>query len=211
MTGGKGTVKPRQQRISFASFRAKIFCSDCNAHFKDLEDAAIPLLEPMARGWPTGLGFKSQKTVALWGAKTAIALIAAATPEITEVIPAHHRQAIRNLGHPPDDMWIAYGRWEDHPYIWTGDALLDTSEEEGRGPDDSLHSYTALLGFGQLCLKAVGFTTEIPPVAVLGADFPSLARVWPRRENILDWPLDAPDVTSGDAWVLANLNPLVKA
>jgi hypothetical protein len=211
MTGGKGTVQPIRHRISFASFRAKIFCADCNEHFKHLEDAAIPVLEPMAKGWPISLGFKSQRTLALWGAKTGVALLAAATPTITEVIPAHHRHAIRYLDQPPHDMWVGYALWEDHPYIWTGDGLLDTSEEESRGPEDSLHSYTIFFGFGQLGLKVVAFTTEIPPVAVLGADFPSLARVWPPRRDILDWPPEASPVTTADAWLLANFNPLVGA
>lgn len=43
-------VRPRKQPISFASFRARIFCGDCNEHFGRLEGAVIPLLVPMARG-----------------------------------------------------------------------------------------------------------------------------------------------------------------
>jgi hypothetical protein len=211
MTGGKGNLEPIRRRISFASFRAKIFCEGCNTHFKHLEDAAIPLLEPMAKGWPTGLGFTSQKTLALWGAKTAVALLAATTPEITEVIPAHHRDAIRFLGHPPDEMWVGYVPWEDAPYIWTGDGLLDTSKEEGRGPDDRMHSYTVFFAFGYLGLKVVAFTQAIPAVATLTGEYPGLRRFWPPKRVIENWPPDAPAGTTGDAWVLGTLNPLRRA
>ncbi len=42
---------PRRQPISFASYRALIFCAGCNEHFaRSLEDAVIPILVPMARG-----------------------------------------------------------------------------------------------------------------------------------------------------------------
>jgi len=130
---GSGNVKTPREEISFASYRAKIFCESCNAHFKDLEDAAIPLIEPMAKGWEVTLGLSSQRTIALWAAKTTIALLAAAIREVAEVVPAHHRRAIRDLGSPPAEMWVSYFPWDGEPHIWVGTAL-STSRKTMRAP-----------------------------------------------------------------------------
>src|SRR5712691_7751467 len=40
----------RKQTISVASHRERIFCKQCNGHFKHLEDEAIPILVWMAKG-----------------------------------------------------------------------------------------------------------------------------------------------------------------
>jgi hypothetical protein len=210
MVSGKGNLKPIRHKISFASFRAKIFCRDCNTHFKHLEDRAIPLLEPMARGWPVGLGLTSQRTLALWGAKTGVALLAAVAPEVAKVVPAHHRHAIRNLGYPPEEMWVGYLPWSDDPFIWTGDGLLDVSMEDGRGTGDSMHSYTIFFGFGQLGLEVVAFTDVIPPEAVLARELPSLRRFWPPQPSIEDWPPQADAATTEDTWLLGTFNPLLR-
>ncbi len=56
----------RSQDISFANYRARVMCADCNGHFKHLEDAVIPLLVPMAQGLTLSLDRGSQELLALW-------------------------------------------------------------------------------------------------------------------------------------------------
>jgi hypothetical protein len=46
----------RKQAISFGGYRAPIMCGPCNEHFGRLEEAVIPLLEPMATGMSLVLG-----------------------------------------------------------------------------------------------------------------------------------------------------------
>ena len=104
-------LTPRKQPISFASHRARIFCRPCNTHFKHLEDKVIPLLVPMAQGRATiSLDSDSQAILALWAAKTAIALVAA-TPDLREFVPKAHRESVRRDGVPPVESWVGYVPW----------------------------------------------------------------------------------------------------
>jgi hypothetical protein len=89
----------RRQPISFANYRARVFCSGCNEHFKHLEDAVIPLLVPMARGMTLSLDVQTQTQLALWAHKTAIALCAAGS-DTQVAVPQQHRTAIRDGGVP---------------------------------------------------------------------------------------------------------------
>ncbi len=102
----RGEVGRASQPISFASFRARIFCKECNKHFKDLEDEVIQLLVPMARGRSVSLDTGTQALLARWAAKTAIALIAT-DPELREVVPAKHRRLIRDEGRLADETMVA--------------------------------------------------------------------------------------------------------
>jgi hypothetical protein len=212
LLAGTGNIKATRDRISFASFRAKIFCKACNAHFKHLEDAAIPLVEPMAKGWDISLGLKSQKTLALWAAKTGIALLAAATPAIAQVIPAHHRRSIRDRGRPPDEMWVGYLPWDSEPHIWLEDGTIDLPKDDKSAPPDVLATYDVLFAFRELAFKVTAFTSPIPPRAVLGGEIPSMRRFWPSRTNIEGWPPEAPERGNReDIPDLVAFNPLRRA
>jgi len=209
---GSGNVKTPREEISFASYRAKIFCESCNAHFKDLEDAAIPLIEPMAKGWEVTLGLSSQRTIALWAAKTTIALLAAAIREVAEVVPAHHRRAIRDLGSPPAEMWVSYFPWDGEPHIWVGDGTVDLPKDDESAPPDALHTYAAIFTFRELGFQAVGFTDPIPSRAILGRELPSVRRFWPPRSNVEEWPPAAPErANREDIPDLVAFNPLLRA
>lgn len=104
---------PRKQPVSFASYRARIFCSDCNTHFKHLEDAVIPLLVPMAKGLTLSLDQTSQALLALWADKTAMALIAA-DPSQEDVVPLDRHRAVRE-GRVAENTWVAFSRGATDP------------------------------------------------------------------------------------------------
>jgi hypothetical protein len=212
LTGtGNLDVPPRDERISFKSFRGKIFCQACNAHFKDLEDAAIPLLEHMALGWPVGLGLRSQRTLALWAAKTSVALLALIAPEIVAVIPMDHRRSIRYDGVPPDELWIAYLRWADtanEAYIWVSQGGV--SDRDEGAPEDPIHTYHVIFAFRELAFMSVGFARPLPAVAAPRRDTKPMPRFWPPRGDILDWPpSNQPAAERSDIDELVMFNPLL--
>jgi hypothetical protein len=95
-----------RHQVSFASHRGHIFCKSCNAHFKQLEDEVIPLLVPMASGGSLNLDSEAQAKLALWAVKTTYALIA--MQGAIEQVPEDHRRAVRELGRPVDEVWVAY-------------------------------------------------------------------------------------------------------
>ena len=68
-----GNVTKRRQPISAKSMRRKMFCGECQEHFKHLEDRVIPILEPMGKGSAVVLDREQQDVLAAWGAKTACA------------------------------------------------------------------------------------------------------------------------------------------
>ena len=104
----------RRQPISFASYRARVFCSGCNEHFKHLEDDVIPLLVAMARGRTLSLDQTSQTLLARWAHKTAIALIAAAS-DSRHPVPEQHLTAVRTVGVPGDHCRVSFFSWRGGP------------------------------------------------------------------------------------------------
>jgi hypothetical protein len=88
----------RKQAISFGGYRAPVMCVPCNEHLGRLEEAVIPLLGPMAKGIRLVLAADSQQLLALWAAKTAIALLAAEDP--ATVPKAHGKGSATRHGSP---------------------------------------------------------------------------------------------------------------
>ena len=174
----------RKQPISFASHRARIFCSDCNKHFKHLEDAVIPFLVPMATGRVVSLDGERQALLALWAAKTAVALIAASAPELGEVVPLEHRQTIRVDGMAPADTWIGFFTWRGGPVLAGG---IGTAEH----PLSPLNRYDAHMGvltFGQVGFYVVGFAQSLHPGDAFLNDREPMIRFWPPRPGLVHWP-----------------------
>ena len=115
-------LRPRKQPISFGSYRARIFCAGCNAHFHHLEDEVIPWLVPMAKGIPMSLSAGSQAVIAKWAVKTAMALLSA-EPGDQDIVPWPHRQALRGEGRVVADTWVGFFRWHGAPTLVTGKGI----------------------------------------------------------------------------------------
>jgi hypothetical protein len=126
-----GSMAPRTQPISFASYRARVLCTDCNTHFKHLEDAVIPLLVPMARDISLSLDAASRSRLARWAHKTAIALLAA-TPELREAVPAEHRRAVRDTDQAHRDVWVGFFSWRGGPVLGTAQGGITSPETRHR-------------------------------------------------------------------------------
>lgn len=198
IAGFEGTHDTRQASVT--NFRRRIFCKACNQHFKDLEDAVIPILEPMARGHSVTLGVDDQRLLALWGAKTGIAIVAP-VPETGDLVPLDHRLTVRQKDTPHAQQWVGYSAWQGGVCAIIGDHTLTVPED-----DHGFRAYQGVLTFGAVALKLFGLI-QVPPGRVLDADWPSIKRVWPERGGELQWPPDAPPTTRRELAKFIHLVP----
>lgn len=175
-----GGLPRRTQPISFASHRAEVFCEGCNAHFKSLEDAVIPLLVPMASGMAMALDRASQQLLSLWAAKTAIALLAG-TEGLGDIVPTPHRRAIRDEAQVPGEVFVGFFGWSGGPIVATGSPSLrsETAERDG---------YAAILTFAQLGFYVMGLRESLPPEEMIAGDSLPVRQFWPATNQLVGWP-----------------------
>lgn len=180
-------MTPERQNISVASFRRRIFCSDCNRHFKHLEDAVIPVLEPMGRGEQRTLSRDHQQTLALWGIKTTLAILAASKIEPSEFVPEAHRARVRLDGIPPDDSWVGFCPWHGPVALYAG--VLPWEFEDSDRPLGG-DAYGVMFSFGGVIMKVVGFPKTPPEPLRPGGHGDNIIAVWPPAEQVdeREWP-----------------------
>jgi hypothetical protein len=181
-----GRERPKRD-ISFANYRARIFCRGCNTHFKALEDEVIPLLQAMARGRALSLNRESQALLALWAHKTAIALLAASA-EHRDAVPVKHRLAVRDDGRVGPDTWVSFFAWSGGPVLATGELEALHHSEPGLGRD----GYLAFLSFAQVGFCVIGFE-PVGAEARVDGELPHLRQFWPPRVSLQHWPPPAVD------------------
>lgn len=175
----------RKQPISFASHRERIFCKGCNAHFKHLEDEAIPLIEWMAKGRSVILGKHEQDLLARWGAKTGFALMAA-EKEFRDFVPREHMSWLRQKDEPHPLNWVAYSSWDGHIFKANNDQSVTSPIL-----DRPYRAYTEVLTFARIAFKLFGLF-ESPPGVRIEGDWPGLRQVWPPLGRTISWPLTGP-------------------
>jgi hypothetical protein len=195
----------RHQPISFASHRARIFCKPCNTHFKDLEDAVIPLLVPMAKGRSVSLGPDSQALLALWASKTAIALLAAADPAFVQFVPVDHRRSIREHGRPSDETWVAYFPWRGSPVMSIGNG---TAGRHNVNPASRHEMYAAGLAFAKIGFYAMGFIQAPGSKLIIDGAPPPLIQFLPGKHPMIRWPPNAAPLTSVRNLITSGFTPL---
>ena len=180
-TSTGGSVTPGKQPISFAGHRARIFCGECNTHFKHLEDEVIPLLVPMARGFHLALDLQTQGLLALWATKTAMALLAA-SDGLQDSVPVAHRRSVRDDAVVPDTVWVGFFVWRGDPTLAVG-RFVSVDEMQN-------NAYLALLTFAGVGFSVVGFDRLLAQQAIDG-DIPPFRQFWPPRTPLIHWPSTA--------------------
>ena len=171
--------------ISFGSYRKRIFCKACNTHYKHLEDAAIPLIEPMAWGRQAiSLEGDSQSLIALWAAKTGMALLAASG--LADLIPKDQRDTVRYSSQPPAESWVGYFNWTGGPNVWVGDSDLAAVSP---APPTRGQAYKAIFSFKRAAFMLIGFIDPVPVGFRIGsrADHP-YSQAWPVLPGLMHWP-----------------------
>jgi hypothetical protein len=179
---------PAKQPISVASFRKRIFCKDCNKHFKHLEDAVIPILKPMGLGQTRMISREEQQTLALWGVKTALAILAASRIDPRDLVPEANFSIVRYEGLPPKDAWVGFASWSGPTALFAGFLPWAIEDVEPASAGDA---YQVLFCFGTVALKAVGFAPPGPAAPCRpGGQSAGLVSVWPESEQhrLLGWP-----------------------
>lgn len=184
-----GGMARRRHPVSFASYRGHILCKPCNKHLKDLEDAVIPLLVPMAMGRATvALDRDSQALLALWASKTAMMLIAMRS-ELRDLVPQDHRDSVRHSGSAPAECWVGYFPWKGGTNIFTSDdALTIIGVSEARRVENQ--AYSAIFTFKGAGFKVIGFVTPPPSRFVIDGGTQQIIQVWPVTPGLAAWPPD---------------------
>lgn len=207
--GKRANVPVRKQPISFASYRARIFCKECNTHFKHLEDAVIPLLVPMAKGHMLSLAAREKRTLGLWAAKTGLALLAASSPEIHGDVPKDHHHTVRYTGRPHHHVWVGYFPWKGgtviHGAEGTTVALSQNppTRQEGR-------TYISLFAFAKLAFKITGFIDPPPGGTRIGSGRYPVCQFWPETRGLVHWPPPlSPPAHNADLEGLTVFTPLI--
>jgi hypothetical protein len=179
----------RKQAISFGGYRAPVMCDRCNKHFGRLEEAVIPLLEPMAKGMRLALAEYSQQLLALWANKTAIALLAAEDPA---TVPKAHGKMVREGARVADGTWVGFFPWRDDPVLSTN------ASSWAPATTGAVDAYGALLAFRALGFVVFGIKAApaVPPV--LTGEPPPLRQLWPPRHRMLEWP---PGPPADNTWI----------
>jgi hypothetical protein len=205
MSGWTIGLPALRHSISFASYRHRIFCKPCNAHFGELEEAVIPLLVPMAQGSTLALNTDSQALLALWAAKTAIALLAS-KDEIRDLVPADHRQLVRYASKPPADCWIGYFPWHGREIFTGGEGTIDDNGE----PSSRHRTYGEVFTFGTIGFKVSGLIDPLLPGHTLDLDEPYVCQFWPPVPSMIIWPPEVSPITESVLLALALLLPVVR-
>jgi hypothetical protein len=198
-------LPPSRHLISFASYRHRIFCKPCNAHFGKLEEAVIPLLVPMAKGRTLVLDADSQALLALWAAKTAMALLASKS-ELRELVPQDHRDSVRYASKPPAECWVGYFPWHGREVFTGGEGTIDDNRE----PPSRYRTYGEVFVFGTVGFKVMGIIDPPPDPYVLALDEPYICQFWPPTPGMIIWPPEVAPITEGDLLGLALLLPVMR-
>jgi hypothetical protein len=185
----EGALPRRKQPISLASHRERIFCSDCNEHFKHLEDRAIPIVEPMAKGQKMTLDREAQRTLAAWGAKTGFALIAA-EKGLEDLVPEGECRHLRKTGLPSENVWVGYAAWDGKAHKFVGAAELEDRSHAVDPPPARRDNYQAVMTVGQLVLKVFGMAE--PRLTDRFRQIEIFHQVWPQHAEDFAWPPPAP-------------------
>jgi hypothetical protein len=173
----------RRRPISFASYRAPIFCTGCNTHFKHLEDAVIPVLVPMARGLSFAIGPEERALLARWCMKTAVALLSA-EPGDQDSVPPAHRRALRQHEEIAARCWIGIFRWHGEPVISGGRGVLSSQARAGK-----IHgAYSAMLAFEGFGFYLIAYSDTAAAPEPPAGDHPPMLGIWPPRQGLLHWP-----------------------
>jgi hypothetical protein len=195
--------EPRRRPISFASYRARIFCEGCNTHFKHLEDEVIPVIVPMAKGRVLSFGAGERETIARWCLKTGIALLSA-EPGDQDAVPPAHREALRQREEIPTNSWIGIFRWHGRPVITSGTGVVSSR----KAPATVREAYSVMLAFEGFGFYANVYVDSPDAPIPHAVDHPPMISVWPPRLGLSHWPPPPTDNRTLPAKLFTGWTPL---
>ncbi len=137
----------------------------------------------MAKGHTLVLNTDSQALLALWAAKTAIALLAS-KDELRDLVPMDHRRSVRYDSAVPADCWVGYLGWGGRVIFTGGEGTLDDDRE----PPSRYRTYGEIFTFGTIGFKVTGIIDPLPPEYVLALDEPYICQFWPPAPSMITWP-----------------------
>jgi hypothetical protein len=172
-----------RSQVSVEQYSSTTLCTSCAFAVRDLDERAVPLLEPMVSGEARSYDAAEQRLLAAWGARTAYAVLS--VERKSQGVPRSHRRALRERHEPHENVFVGFGRYRSSDVgvlagrlvVRLGD--LDAAVEVG--------AYTVAAVFGHLALKVFGIRRRPAGTAVRPPQG-ELVRFWPGDLEGASWP-----------------------
>jgi hypothetical protein len=167
--------------LSVGDYSSRSLCASCARQLDKLDTQARLLLAPMIASKKRDYDAGEQRVLAAWGARQAYAVLAVEGK--ADGVPPAHRQALRRLTVPHDDVFVGYGRYrKDHVGVLAARLVVPLAEDRG-----DVEAYSVLCVFGRMALKVFGVHRRPESTRVKPPEG-EIVRVWPSAREVVAWP-----------------------
>jgi hypothetical protein len=163
---------------------ARRVCRSCNQGWmNNLERLARPHLTPLFEGQLRVLDAPTQRVVAAWAVKTALALALAAPPP-RAVEPVHYRELARLQRRPPKNTHVWLGAYRGWRHAFHCPRSLTFTEPRGNASE----GYAATFSVARPIFHVVGHSHADEISIIKGGIWPrATVKIWP-VEGLAHWP-----------------------
>ena len=178
----------KREKVPFADYAANIYCggnSGCNQYFgRTLEGPTKQILTPAIDGERVRYNADEQALLARWAFKTTCALLGAERKR--RAVPQADRYRFRKDGTVPMSCFVGIGRYSGGGVrIFAGRLRLIPGR--GVATDPIVSVYHSIVAVGQVVFKVFG-VLKPPPEDTFRIPVGRLHRVWPPRDDVVEWP-----------------------
>jgi hypothetical protein len=172
-----------RSQLSVEQYSATTLCESCALAARDLDQRAVPLVEPMVSGEARSYDAAERRLLAAWGARTAYAVLS--VERKSQGVPRSHRRVLREPREPHENVFVGFGRYRRSALgVLAGRLVVRLGE-----PDEAVEvgAYTVAAVFGHLVLKVFGIRRR-PPGTAVRSPKGELVRFWPEDRDSVTWP-----------------------
>lgn len=172
-----------RSQLPIEQYSATTLCRSCARAVHDLDERAVPLIEPMVSGEARSFDAAEQRLLAAWGARTAYSVLA--VERKSQGVPRSHRRALREGGEPHENVFVGFGRYRGSGIaVLAGRLAVRLGDPETTG---EIGAYAVAAVFGHLVLKVFGIRRR-PAGTGVRAPQGELVRFWPANGERATWP-----------------------
>ncbi len=172
-----------RSQLSVEQYSATTLCKSCAYAVRDLDERAVPLLEPMVSGEARSYDATERRLLAAWGTRAAYAVLS--VERKSQGVPRSHRRTLRERQEPHENVFVGFGRYRGSDIgVLAGRLVVRLGE-----PDDAVEvgAYAVAAVFGHLALKVFGIRRRPAGLAVRSPQG-ELVRFWPANGEGATWP-----------------------
>jgi hypothetical protein len=172
-----------RSRLSVEQYSATTLCRGCASAVHELDERAVPLVEPMVEGEARAYDATEQRLLAGWGARTAYAVLS--VERKGQGVPRSHRRVLREREEPHENVFVGFGRYRGSDIGVLAGRLVVSLGKPDATPE--VEAYTVAAVFGHLVLKVFGIRRR-PAGTATRSPQGELVRFWPAHFERATWP-----------------------